>query len=103
MERREVAESALKHMCDRIGVLYTTETHPLDGAWFLATVTRNKVNIEQWSETAHTGGRGVSHPLGSYGLNLTHEEAYDRLWFADRCFTAQRDAANVASLARDIA
>jgi hypothetical protein len=84
MERREIAESALKHMCARIGVKYTTETEPVDGAWFLATVTRGRVNIEQWSENAHTGGRSVSHPLGSYGLNLTHEEAYDRLWFADR-------------------
>jgi hypothetical protein len=46
------------------------------------------VNIEQWSENTRTGGRGVSHPLGNYGLNLTHEEAYDRLWFANRILQA---------------
>jgi hypothetical protein len=104
MERREVAESALKHMCGRIGVPYSTESsEPVEGAWFLTTVGRNRVNIEAWSNGGHVGGRGVSQPLGSYGVNLTHEEAYDRLWFADRCFTAQRDAVNLANPARDIA
>jgi ATP-dependent DNA ligase len=39
MERREVAETALKQMCDRIGVRYTTESQPEEGAWFLSTVT----------------------------------------------------------------
>ena len=93
MERREVAESALKHICDRIGVPYTTETEPLDGAWFLATEGRNRVSIEQWSENAHTGGRSVSMPLGNYGQNLTREEVYDRLWFADRLIMASTDKA----------
>jgi hypothetical protein len=96
MERREVAESALRHMCDRIGVQYTTETQPADNAWFLDTEGRNRVTVAQWSSNAHTGGRGISHPLGSYGCNLTHEEAYDRLWFADRCFTAQQEVRNNA-------
>lgn len=92
VERREVAESALKHVCGRIGVLYTTETEPIEGAWFLATEGRNRVSIEQWSENVRTGGRGISLPLGSYGQNLTHEEAYDRLWFADRIMTARSEA-----------
>jgi hypothetical protein len=93
MERREVAESALKHMCERIGVAYTTETQPIEDAWFLDSNGRGRVTIAQWSEDAHSGGRGISHPLGSYGVNLTHEGAYDRLWFADRCFTAMIEAA----------
>lgn len=87
MERREVAESALKNLCSRIGVKYTTENTVVDGAWFLSSINRNRVNIEQWSEGARLGGRGVHRPLGSYGQNLTHEECYDRCWFADRCFT----------------
>lgn len=92
MERREVAESALKHMCARIGVEYSTETSdPVEDAWFLDTVTRGRVTIAAWSNGGRIGGRGISHPLGSYGVNLTHEEAYDRLWFADRCFTARSE------------
>lgn len=92
MERRAVAESALKHLCERIGVVYTTETEPVEGAWFLDTITRGRVNIYQWSENVRTGGRGVSKPLGNYGDNLTHEQVYDRCWFADRCFTAHSEA-----------
>lgn len=86
-ERRAVAESALKHLCERIGKEYTTETQPVPGAWFLDTVTRGRVNIYQWDESARTGGRSVSSPLGSYGQNLTHEEVYDRCWFTDRVLT----------------
>jgi hypothetical protein len=75
-------------MCGRIGVPYSTESsEAVEGAWFLTTVGRNRVNIEAWSNGGHVGGRGVSQPLGSYGVNLTHEEAYDRLWFADRILT----------------
>lgn len=85
MERRELAESALRNLCDRIGVSYTTETKPVDGAWFLDTINRNHVNIAQWSE--YTEGQSISMPLGNYGQNLTHEEVYDRCWFANRCFT----------------
>jgi hypothetical protein len=100
MERREIAESALKHLCGRIGVGYTTETEPIDGFWFLATEGRNKVSIEQWSENARTGGHGVAIPLGNYGQNLTHEEAYDRLWFADRILTARSEALTHAKARR---
>lgn len=88
-ERRALAESALRHLCDRIGVCYGSETEYQDGAWFLETITRSRVNIAQWSEGSHTGGRSLTHPLGDYGQNLTHEQVYDRCWFADRCFTAR--------------
>jgi hypothetical protein len=85
-ERRAVAESALRHLCERIGVEYTTETERKPDAWFLETITRARVNIMQW---AGEDNYGLSHPLGGYGLNLSHEEVYDRCWFADRCFTAR--------------
>ena len=86
MERREIAESALRHLCDRIGVPYSTESDRQPGAWFLSTIHRNSVNIYQWGD--EPGQYGVSSPLGSYGEMLSHEQVYDRCWFADRCFTA---------------
>ena len=92
MERREVAESALKHLCERIGVDYTTETVVIEGAWFLVTVSRGRVTIAAWFSGGRIAGRGISYPLGYYGQNLTHKEAYDRLWFADRCFSARVEA-----------
>jgi len=96
MERREVAESALKHLCERIGVEYSTESSdPVEGAWFLSTITRGRVNIYAWSNGGRVNGMGVSRPLGSCGDNLTHEEVYDRCWFADRCFTARSEAISV--------
>ena len=91
-ERRALAETALKHLCDRIGVLYTTEDQPIDDAWFLETVSRSRVNIMQWNEQIRTRGRGISQPLGGYGLVLTHEQVYDRCWFADRILTARSEA-----------
>ena len=86
MERREIAESALKQLCERINVRYTTETQPLSNAWFLESVTRGRVNIMQWQDDVNRS-RGINGPLGSYGLNLTHEQVYDRCWFADRILT----------------
>ena len=65
MERRAIAESALRHLCDRMGVPYGKETAPQPGAWFLDTVHRNCVNIYQWGDSP--GQYGVSSPLGSYG------------------------------------
>ncbi len=88
LSTRSLAESALQQLCGAIGVDYTTEGEPVDGAWFLSSVTRGRVNIEQWSEGTRTGGRGVSQPLGSYGLNLTNSEVYDRCWFAHRVLKA---------------
>lgn len=82
----------MRHLCDRIGVAYGSETDFQQGAWFLDTYTRGRVNISQWSEGSHTGGRSVSRPLGSYGENLTHEQVYDRCWFADRVMTARSEA-----------
>ena len=87
MERREVAESALKQL------LYTTETHQVDGAWFLETVTRGRVNIVAWT----TGDSGkpccVTYPLGSsQTMNLTHEQVYDQCWFAYRCISEKLTA-----------
>lgn len=32
-------------------------------------------------------GTSISTPLSNYGMNLTHSEAYDRLWFTDRVLT----------------
>jgi hypothetical protein len=98
MERRELAESALKHLCESIGVRYGTEGTFDQGAWFLDTITRNKVNIAQWSEGSRKGGRSVHMPLGSYGENLTHEQVYDRCWFADRCFTAREESQREANV-----
>lgn len=95
MERREVAESALSQLCDKMGVQYTTETAQVDGAWFLETVTRGRVNIVAWT----TGDSGrpccITYPLGSsQTMNLTHEQVYDRCWFAHRCIS---EAAKVQS------
>ena len=94
MERREVAESALKQLCEEIGVTYTTETAPVDGAWFLETVTRGRVNIMAWTTGDAGKVTGLTHPLGSsQTMNLTHEQAYDQCWFAHRCIEAANRAA----------
>lgn len=83
-ERRALAESALSHLCSKMGEEYTTESEYRDGAWFLCSVTRGRVNIERWADNGRVGGRSITQPLGNYGLNLTHSEAYDRCWFAHR-------------------
>ena len=81
------------HLCERVGVEYSTESsEPVEGAWFLSTIKRGRVNIYAWSNDGRVGGMSVSQPLGSYGDNLTHEQVYDRCWFADRCFTAYDDS-----------
>ena len=92
-ERREIAESALKSLCARVGVAYTTESQYVEGAWFLESVTRGRVNIAAWCEGSRHNGRSIEWPLESYGQNLTHAEVYDRAWFADRCFTAKNATA----------
>ena len=95
-ERREIAESALKSLCARVGVAYTTESQYVEGAWFLESVTRGRVNIAAWCEGSRHNGRSIKWPLESYGQNLTHAEVYDRAWFADRCFTAKIRASRIA-------
>jgi hypothetical protein len=100
MERREVAETALKHLCDEMGVPYTTEGVKVDGAWFLDTVTRGRVNVMRWTEHSQPQGDGtpawsMDYPLGSsQSQNLTHEQVYDQCWFAFWVIrrTAQRQA-----------
>jgi hypothetical protein len=88
MERREIAESALKALCDEMGVPYTTESNKVDGAWFLDTVTRGRVNIMRWTERSQPQGDGMpawscDYPLGSsQSQNLTHAQAYEQCWFA---------------------
>jgi hypothetical protein len=89
---RALAESALKQMCERIGVAYATESEYVEGAWFLDTESRGRATISQWCEGSRVGGRSVHRPLGNYGENLTYDELYDRLWFADRILTARSEA-----------
>lgn len=85
MERREIAESALKQLCERIGVQYTTETEQIDGAWFLETVSRGRVNIVAWTMSDSGKPNCITYPLGSsQTMNLTHEQVYDQCWFTQR-------------------
>jgi hypothetical protein len=94
-ERREVAESALKALCDEMGVAYTTESAPVEGAWLLSTVTRGRVNLMAWS--LRDGRRGMFYPLGSsQSQNLTHEQVYDQCWFAFWVIRRQRERQDAA-------
>ena len=88
---RQLAENALKHLCERIGAVYTTLHNPIEGAWFL-DASRSHADIAQWTRGDAGEITCVSHPLGEYGRNLTFSEIYDRCWFADRCFTAHSEA-----------
>ena len=83
-ELRELAESALRQLCDKIGVTYCRNTKT-PGGWFLESVTYAQSNIAQWSDDPEKWS--ISYPLGNYGQNLRNAEIYDRCWFAHRCLT----------------
>jgi hypothetical protein len=98
MERREIAESALKQLCELVGVAYSTESTPVGervaGAWFLETASRGRVNIMAWCPSDSGELVCITHPLGtSLALNLTHEQAYDQCWMACSCIRLSRKGA----------